>query len=103
MITAIVRYRLPVTIDRNTCRRHFWRIAPGFSDVPGLISTHFIWSPEGTAGGVYVRGFRRGLLCWPVAQKRIVDRSGVEPTIKYFEVFSITDNAHGVVCVPQAA
>ncbi|WP_244540565.1 YdhR family protein [Hyphomicrobium sp. CS1BSMeth3] len=105
MITAIVRYRLPLTIDRNACRWHFWRIAPGFSEVPGLISKHFIWSPDGTAGGVYQwesRAFAEAFYSGPW-RKGIVDRYGVEPTIEYFEVFSITDNANGVVRVPQVA
>ncbi len=53
MITAIVRYPLPPAIDRDACRAHYASIAPGFRDVPGLISKHFIWSERGYAGGVY--------------------------------------------------
>jgi hypothetical protein len=53
MITAIVRYSLPPSIDRDACRAHYAKIAPGFRDVPGLISKHFIWSGTGHAGGVY--------------------------------------------------
>ena len=53
MITAIVRYQLPNSIDRQACRTHFEKIAPGFKLVKGLISKHFIWSGNGTAGGVY--------------------------------------------------
>ena len=29
------------------------KISPGFCEVEGLISKHFIWSEGGTAGGVY--------------------------------------------------
>jgi hypothetical protein len=53
MITAIVRYQLPLHIDHVACREHFHRIAPGFQRVKGLISKHFIWSESGWAGGVY--------------------------------------------------
>ena len=38
MITAIVQYKLPPHIDLAACAAHFRTIAPGFRDVPGLIS-----------------------------------------------------------------
>jgi hypothetical protein len=47
MITATVRYQLPSHIDPAACREHFHKIAPGFQDVKGLISKHFIWSESG--------------------------------------------------------
>ncbi len=53
MITATVRYKLPPHIDSAGCREHFHKIAPGFQQVTGLISKHFIWSESGWAGGVY--------------------------------------------------
>jgi hypothetical protein len=53
MITATVRYKLPPHIDYAGCREHFHKIAPGFQEVKGLISKHFIWSESGWAGGVY--------------------------------------------------
>jgi len=53
MITATVRYKLPPHIDYAACREHFHKIAPGFREVKGLISKHFIWSESGWAGGVY--------------------------------------------------
>ena len=43
MITAIVQYRLPPSIDGSACDEHFRKIAPGFRDVPGLISKQFIY------------------------------------------------------------
>src|SRR5260370_19275573 len=53
MITAPVRSQLPPHIDHAACREHFHKIAPGFQQVKGLISKHFIWSESGWAGGVY--------------------------------------------------
>lgn len=105
MITAIVRYRLPPTIDRNACRLHFLRIAPTFSEVPGLISKHFIWKADGTAGGVYQWESRAAAEAFYAGPWRrgIVERYGTEPTIEFFEVFGITDNADGVVRIPQVA
>ena len=49
MITATVRYKLPPHIDYPACREHFHKIAPGFREVKGLISKHFIWNESGWA------------------------------------------------------
>ena len=35
MITAIVQYCLPSSIDLKACAEHFRKIAPGFRAVPG--------------------------------------------------------------------
>jgi hypothetical protein len=101
MITAIVRYKLPPSIDHDACLAHFSRIAPGFREAKGLISKHFIWSESGTAGGVYqwqtladAQAFYSGP--W---RKGIVERYGMEPEIEYFTVFAVTDNAEGSVRV----
>jgi len=101
MITAIVRYRLPPSIDHNACLAHFEQIAPGFRDADGLISKHFIWSEDGTAGGVYqwrtleqAKSFYSGP--W---LDGIVARYGMEPEIQYFTVFCITDNENKTVRV----
>jgi hypothetical protein len=99
MITAIVRYKLPAHIDERACREHFHRIAPGFGQVKGLISKHFIWSESGWAGGVYQ---------WETAEDAtafyagawldgIVERYGMRPQIDFFEVVALTDNARGTV------
>ena len=55
MITALVLYDLPDTIGLEECREHFKKIAPGFLDVPGLVSKQFICMDDGkVAGGVYM-------------------------------------------------
>lgn len=101
MITAIVRYRLPESIDYNACLKHFETIAPGFREPKGLLSKHFFWSESGTAGGVYqwqtiedAKAFYGGP--W---MQGIVDRYGKEPDIEFFTVFCITDNEKGTVRV----
>jgi hypothetical protein len=105
VITAIVRYKLPPSIDYNDCLAHFAKIAPGFAEAKGLISKHFIWNENGTAGGVYqwetleaARAFYSGP--W---LKGIVDRYGMKPDIEYFNVFAITDNRAGTVTVLEKA
>ena len=101
MITAIVRYKLPVSIDHDACLAHFAKIAAGFRSAKGLISKHFIWSERAVAGGVYqwetledANAFYGGP--W---RQGIVQRYGMEPQIEYFTVFAITDNAEGSVKV----
>lgn len=101
MITAIVRYRLPASIDHDDCLAHFARIAPGFRSAKGLISKHFIWGEHGIAGGVYqwesldeAKAFYSGP--W---RQGIVERYGMEPEIEYFSVFAVTNNAEGTVKV----
>jgi hypothetical protein len=97
MITATVRYKLPPHIDYAACREHFHTIAPGFQQVKGLISKHFIWSESGWAGGVYqwetledAQSFYGG--SW---LDGIVERYGMRPEIEFYEVFALTDNARG--------
>jgi len=101
MITAIVRYKLPDSIDHDGCLAHYTKIAPGFRTAKGLISKHFIWGEQGIAGGVYqwesledAKAFYSGP--W---RQGIVERYGMEPEIEYFTVFAITDNAEGSVKV----
>jgi hypothetical protein len=99
MITATVRYKLPPHIDYAACRDHFHKIAPGFREVKGLISKHFICSDNGWAGGVYqwegiedAKAFYSGP--W---LDGIVQRYGMKPQIEFYEVFAVTDNARGKV------
>ena len=94
MITAVVRYHLPSSIDYNDCLAHYEKIAPDFRNVRGLISKHFIYGDHGVAGGVYqwelledAQAFYSGP--W---LKGIIERYGAEPEVEYFTVFCITDN-----------
>jgi hypothetical protein len=104
MITAIVRYQLPPSIGRDACRAHFLKIAPGFGPVEGLLRKQFIWSENGTAGGVYMwasiadaKRFYQGP--W---LDGILERYGMYPEIEYFETFAMTENPGGVVTVLEA-
>ena len=105
MISAIVRYKLPPTIDRTACRDHFEAIAPGFQKVPGLLSKHFIWNQDGTAGGVYQWQSRVDAEAFYSGPWRdgIIERYGMAPEIEFFDVFCITDNSAGTVTVLDGA
>lgn len=101
MITAIVRYPLPASIDHDVCLSHYSMIAPGFRQVPGLISKHFIWSDRGVAGGVYqweTQAAAEAFYSGPWLEG-IVARYGSAPDIEYFSTFAMTDNQRGEVRV----
>ena len=103
MITAIVRYRLPAHIGKEDCREHFKKIAKGFGEANGLIRKQFVWSENGTAGGVYqwqtieeAKAFYQGP--WLAG---ILERYNMYPEIEYFTTFVIMDNPGGKLSVPS--
>jgi len=105
MITAIVRYKLPATIGKSECLAHFHKIAPTFGALKGFISKQFIWSENGTAGGVYqwesladAKAFYQGP--W---LDGILARYGVYPEIEYFVTFAVAQNPGNVVTYTEPA
>ena len=105
MITAIVQYRLPPSIDQQACAAHFRKIAPDFRAIPGLIRKQFIHADDGWAGGVYLwqtRADAEAFYSGPWLDG-IRERYGMDPQIKYFETACITDNAAEAVLLPDAA
>jgi hypothetical protein len=105
MITAIVQYQLPPHIDLAACAAHFRTIAPGFRDVPGLISKQFIYAEDGWAGGVYLwqtQAAAESFYTGPWLDG-IRERYGMDPQIKFFQTACITDNTSTTVLLPEAA
>jgi hypothetical protein len=105
MITAIVQYRLPPSIDLAACAAHFRKIAPGFRTVPGLIRKQFIYAEDGWAGGVYLwktRADAEAFYSGPWVDG-IRERYGMDPQIKYFHTACVTDNSAEAVLLPEAA
>ena len=103
MITAIVQYRLPPSIDLDACAAHFRRIAPGFRTVPGLIRKQFIYAEDGWAGGVYLWRSRADAEAYYAGPwlDGIRERYGMDPHIQFFETACVTDNALGAVLLPD--
>ena len=97
MITAIVQYKLPPSIDQAACATHFRKIAAGFRTVPGLIRKQFIHAEDGWAGGVYLWETRAAAEAvyngeWKARVKQLY---GSEPEISWFETPVIVDNQAG--------
>ena len=105
MITAIVQYRLPPSIDQADCVAHFHKIAPGFRNVPGLLRKQFIYADDGWAGGVYLwrsRADAERFYSGPWLDG-IRERYGMDPEIRYFHTAAIIDNSAEAVLLPDAA
>ena len=105
MITAIVQYRLPPSIDQAACAEHFRNIAPGFRNVPGLICKQFIYAEDGWAGGVYLwqsRAHAEAFYSGPWLEG-IRERYGMDPKIRYFYTAAVTDNSVDAMPLPIAA
>ena len=103
MITVIVQYRLPATIDLAACAEHFRAIAPGFRQVHGLIRKQFIYAEDGWAGGVYLwrnRADAEAFYSGPWLQG-IRERYGMDPEIRYFHTAAVTDNSTEACCCPK--
>jgi hypothetical protein len=105
MITAIVQYKLPPSIDLAACAEHFRKIAPGFQQVPGLIRKQFIYAEDGWAGGVYLWQTRKDAEAFYSGPwlAGIRERYGMDPEIRYFHTAVVTDNAAATVLLPAAA
>jgi putative monooxygenase ydhR len=105
MITAIVQYKLPPSIDQKACAEHFRKIASGFRTVPGLIRKQFIHAEDGCAGGVYLWESRADAEAFYTGPwlDGIRERYGMDPQIKFFETACITDNSVEAVLLPDAA
>jgi hypothetical protein len=95
VITAIVQYRLPPSIDQTACAEHFRKIAPGFHNVPGLIRKQFIYADNGWAGGVHLwqsRAQAEAFYSGPWLEG-IRERYGMDPEIRYFHTAAAIDNS----------
>jgi hypothetical protein len=100
MITAIVLYDLPASMDEAGCRAHFGAIAPGFLKAEGLVRKQFICDfARREAGGSYLwesRAAAEAFYSGPWLDG-IVERYGAPPRILYFDTFAIADVPAGTV------
>jgi len=100
MITTIVRYRVPASIDAATIDQHLRDITPGFRGVSGLVRKQMIYNAdEGIAGGVYLwedRGAAEMFYSGAWLQG-FRDRFGIEPEVTYFETPAVADNRHSEI------
>jgi hypothetical protein len=100
MITAVVQFRVPKPINRDTARKLFLDSAPKYRKVQGLIRKYYLISEDGTtAGGVYLFTSREDAerLYSDEWKKYIVEKYRGEPSITYFESPVVVDNLVGKI------
>lgn len=95
MITAIVRFKLPVTVKLADAEKLFRGSAPKYEGLAGLVRKYYLFDDKThTGGGVYLWESREAAekvynADW---QKMIAERYGAPPEIMYFESPVIVDN-----------
>jgi hypothetical protein len=105
MITAIVRFKLPASIDAAKAAELFQGSAPKYRDLKGLVRKYYLFDAESHAGG--------GCYLWESREaaervynaewrKMIAERYGAAPEISYFETPVIVDNAAGKTILDAA-
>jgi len=105
MITAIVRFKLPATLDAAAAARLFQGSAPKYQGLAGLVRKYYLFDDESrTGGGCYLWESREAAERVYNAEwrKMITERYGAPPEISYFETPVIVDNALGTTILDAA-
>jgi len=105
MITAIVHFKLPATIDAAKATELFEGSAPKYRGIPGLIRKYYLFDAEShTGGGCYLWESREAAERVYTAEwrKMIADRYGTPPEISFFETPVIVDNTLGKTILDAA-
>jgi hypothetical protein len=105
MITAIVRFKLPATVDAAKAAELFRGSAPKYQGLKGLIRKYYLFDAESrTGGGCYLWESREAAERVYDAEWRsmITERYGSAPEISLFETPVIVDNASGKTVMDAA-
>jgi hypothetical protein len=100
MITAIVRFKLPATIDAAKAAELFQGSAPKYQGLKGLVRKYYLYDAESrTGGGCYLWESREAAERVYTAEwrKMIAERYGSAPEISFFETPVIVDNDIGKI------
>jgi len=95
MITAIVRFPLPSSINGNDAKALFEKSAPNYRGIPGLVRKYYLYGEDDrTGGGVYLWESREAAErfysdAWKTT---IAQRYGSRPEIQFFDTPVIVDN-----------
>jgi hypothetical protein len=98
VITAIVQFQLPATVDAAKAAELFHGSAPKYRALPGLLRKYYIYDKDThTGGGCYLWESRAAAEKFYDAEWRqfITDRYGSAPKLSYFETPVIVDNVTG--------
>jgi hypothetical protein len=105
MITAIVRFKLPPTIDAARAAELFEGSAPKYQGLAGLIRKYYLFDAASrTGGGCYLWESREAAERVYTAEwrKMIAERYGAAPEISFFETPVVVDNTLGKTILDAA-
>ncbi len=105
MITTIVRFKLPATINSAKAAELFAGSAPKYQSLPGLIRKYYLFDAESrTGGGCYLWESREAAerLYDAAWRKMIIERYGSAPEISFFETPVVVDNTLGKTILDAA-
>jgi hypothetical protein len=95
MITAVVRFKLPATMDAAKAAEVFQASASRYQGLAGLVRKYYLYDAENhTGGGCYLWESREAAERVYNAEwrKMITGRYGSPPEISYFQTPVIVDN-----------
>lgn len=96
MITAIVRFKLPPSVDLAKATEMYRASSVKYENLAGLVRKYYLFDPKtGEAGGVYLWESRAAAeAVYNAAWKAdLTKRYGMEPAVSYFESPVIVDNS----------
>ena len=105
MITAVVRFKLPPTIDAAKAAELFQASAPRYQGLAGLVRKYYLFDAASrTGGGCYLWESREAAERVYTTEWRqmIADRYGTPPEISFFETPVIVDNTLGKTILDAA-
>ena len=100
MITAIVRFKLPASIDAAKAAELFKGSASKYQGLTGLVRKYYLFDAENHTGWESREAAERVYNAeW---RKMITDRYGSPPEISFFETPVVVDNATGKTVLDAA-
>jgi hypothetical protein len=100
MITTLVQFAIPQSLEPADVTSYFEQAAPDFRHPDGLIRKYFLVSDDGKhAGGVYLWRSRTHAAQFygNGFQELVAGLFGTLPTISYFETPVVVDNLTGEI------
>lgn len=100
MYTVIVKYRLPVPVERAVMLEEFRAAEASFQSVPGLVRKYFCYDgPSHTGHSVYLWDSEAQARAFfgPRFARTMVEKFDAVPEITFLDTLLIVDNALGEV------
>ena len=99
MIVEFVLFKSPPGMDRDAILADARTTVPHWRANPDLIRKHYLLGDDGYGGAFYIWPSRAAAEAGHDARWRagLKQRTGAEPSIRYFDLLMVVDNAAGTV------